>query len=141
MQRIIIFIVLCSFVYFPAKSVPAYPRKIQIKASDRTLYITLHGDEHTKWAMTEDNYTLLPDSSGWVYAQEDVNGYAVPSCYKLSDSENHLKTFLSSLKKIYPFEKIQYAHLLETMKILLQKQLQEIVGHWSFSCNLPISLL
>lgn len=45
MQRIIIFIVLCSFVYFPAKSVPAYPRKIQIKASDRTLYITLHGDE------------------------------------------------------------------------------------------------
>ena len=106
MQRIIIFIVLCSFVYFPAKSVPAYPRKIQIKASDRTLYITLHGDEHTKWAMTEDNYTLLPDSSGWVYAQEDANGYA-----------------------------------LETMKILLQKQLQEIVGHWSFSCNLPISLL
>lgn len=105
MQRIIIFIVLCSFVYFPAKSVPAYPRKIQIKASDRTLYITLHGDEHTKWAMTEDNYTLLPDSSGWVYAQEDINGYAVPSCYKLSDSENHLKTFLSSIKKIYPFEK------------------------------------
>ena len=102
MQRIIIFIVLCSFVYFPAKSVPAYPRKIQIKASDRTLYITLHGDEHTKWAMTEDNYTLLPDSSGWVYAQEDVNGYAVPSCYKLSDSENHLKTFLSSIKKNIP---------------------------------------
>ena len=105
MQRIIIFIVLCSFVYFPAKSVPAYPRKIQIKASDRTLYITLHGDEHTKWAMTEDNYTLLPDSSGWVYAQEDVNGYAVPSCYKLSDSENHLKTFLSSIKKNIPVRK------------------------------------
>ena len=102
MQRIIIFIVLCSFVYFPAKSVPAYPRKIQIKASDRTLYITLHGDEHTKWAMTEDNYTLLPDSSGWVYAQEDVNGYAVPSCYKLSESEYHLKTFLSSFKKNTP---------------------------------------
>lgn len=105
MQRIIIFIVLCSFVYFPAKSVPAYPRKIQIKAYDRTLYITLHGDEHTKWAMTEDNYTLLPDSSGWVYAQEDVNGYAVPSCYKLSDSENHLKTFLSSIKKNIPVRK------------------------------------
>lgn len=105
MQRIIIFIVLCSFVYFPAKSVPAYPRKTQIKASDRTLYITLHGDEHTKWAMTEDNYTLLPDSSGWVYAQEDANGYAVPSCYKLSDSENHLKTFLSSIKKNIPVRK------------------------------------
>ena len=26
--------------------------------------------------MTEENDTLLPDSSGWVYAQEDVNGYA-----------------------------------------------------------------
>lgn len=42
-------------------SVPAYPHKILYKFGDSTeVSIRLKGDEYNKWALTTDNYTLLP---------------------------------------------------------------------------------
>ena len=99
MKRIIIFFVLFFNFIVYCYAVPAYPRKIKIATANSYTYITLHGDEHCKWAVTEDNYTLLSDSLGWVYAQEDDNGYACFSEYRLTDPKEKIKPFLASLKK------------------------------------------
>lgn len=76
----------------------AYPNKICVLTDDNTnVYIYLKGDENCKWGISEDGYTILPTEKGWVYAQADANGFAIPSTYRLS-SENckceELKSFL-----------------------------------------------
>ena len=112
MLRIIIFL-LIFIASFTANGVPAYPRKIKIKTEDGTIYITLQGDEYTKWALTEDNYTLLPDSSSWVYAQEDESGFAIPSTHKITDSKSKLKIFLSTLKKNIPVKEVLHTQIIQ----------------------------
>ncbi len=90
-----------------SNAIIAYPKKISIETiTGEQVNITLKGDEYCKWAITEDNYVLLPDSLGWVYAKEDRDGYAVPSSFRLSVEKNYtkeLKDFLSKQnKKIKP---------------------------------------
>lgn len=97
-----------SLLLFSIKciSVPAYPhRKLLRLESDEQVAITLCGDEKQKWAISEDCYTLLPTESGWVYAQEDEEGYASPSSFYLSAKTNRdtrTETFLNRLKKRIP---------------------------------------
>ncbi|WP_455587239.1 M6 family metalloprotease domain-containing protein [Bacteroides sp.] len=84
-------------------AISAYPDKIEVKLStNECATLFLHGDENCKWATTEDGYTLLPVSDGWVYAQEDKDGYAVPSSFYLSaknKQSKELKSFLSVQNK------------------------------------------
>lgn len=97
-----------SLLLFSIKclSVPAYPhRKLLLLESDEQVAITLCGDEKQKWAISEDCYTLLPTEDGWVYAQEDEEGYASPSSFYLSTKINRdikTETFLNGLKKKIP---------------------------------------
>ena len=82
---------LAVFSLFSIKmySVPAYPHKILYKFGDSTeVSIRLKGDEYNKWALTTDNYTLLPSGNEWYFAKADSMGNAVRSGYKLcADAE------------------------------------------------------
>ena len=77
---------LAVFSLFSIKmySVPAYPHKVLYKFGDSTeVSIRLKGDEYNKWALTTDNYTLLPSGNEWYFAKADSMGNAVRSGYKL----------------------------------------------------------
>ena len=84
-------------------SVPAYPHKILYKFGDSTeVSIRLKGDEYNKWALTTDNYTLLPSGNEWYFAKADSMGNAVRSGYKLcADAERpeSLRRFLAQQPK------------------------------------------
>lgn len=99
---------LLGFLFFACfasalKAVPAYPRKVSVTLNDGTnVGITIQGDEHCKWALTEDDYTLLPSGDGWVFAQVSPEGNAVVSTYKLCadhDRTSELKAFLATQPK------------------------------------------
>lgn len=79
---------------------PAYPRKIAFTLPDGTVtHITLKGDEHNKWALTEDGYTVLPGKDGWYYAMADSTQRAVRSVHRLCDIKDRserLRQFLDS---------------------------------------------
>lgn len=85
----------CTF----ANASPAYPKKVQLSNG---LYITIRGDEHCKWGISEDGYTILPTEKGWMYAKDDGNGYAEASNYALTsedDKSSDLKSFLAEQPK------------------------------------------
>ena len=75
-------------------AVSAYPGWIRHRCPDGTFVnLKLKGDEHHKWAVTEDGYTLLRDREGdWCYAAEDCAGEVRASAWKLSAErpENYL---------------------------------------------------
>lgn len=79
---------------------PAYPNKVQLSNG---VCITLHGDEHCKWGVSEDGYIILPTEKGWMYAKDDGNGYAEASNFALTSEDsksNELKFFLSEQSKL-----------------------------------------
>lgn len=83
-------------------AVSAYRPKIKIAVEGGETYIQLCGDESCKYAITEDGYTILRDSIGWLYAVEDNKGNVVPSKYRLvhkSIENPDIKDFLYSTKK------------------------------------------
>lgn len=96
-------VLLCWGISIETQSVPAYPRKVAVRLEDGSeVGIVLKGDEHCKWALTEDDYTLLPSGDGWVFAQVSPEGKAVVSAYKLcADNERmpDLEAFLATQPK------------------------------------------
>ena len=96
---------LAVFSLFSIKmySVPAYPHKVLYKFGDSTeVSIRLKGDEYNKWALTTDNYTLLPSGNEWYFAKADSMGNVVRSGYKLcADTERpeSLRRFLAQQPK------------------------------------------
>lgn len=88
-------------------SVSAYPFKIFVKTDNGKLVeIYMQGDEHRKFALTKDNYTILNDVDGWWYASQGENGQVGKSAYKLvveEDETKELKDFKASCpKKLIP---------------------------------------
>ena len=93
--------ILFSFVFcvcLRAFAIIAYPKKVNYTLPNgKTVFLSLHGDEFSKWATTEDEYTLLPDSLGWVYAKADATGHAIASAFRvcsLEDQSDSLRMFL-----------------------------------------------
>ena len=84
-------------------AVPAYPRNVILRLIDGTdVLVSLKGDEYNKWALTTDNYTLLPSGNEWYFAKADSMGNAVRSSYKLcADAERpeSLRRFLAQQPK------------------------------------------
>lgn len=80
-------------------AVPAYPRNVILRLIDGTdVLVSLKGDEYNKWALTTDNYTLLPSGNEWYLLMADSMGNAVRSSYKLcADAERpeSLRRFLA----------------------------------------------
>lgn len=98
-----------------AYGTPAYPRKQKVIVCGDTLTIQLKGDEHCKYAIDEEGYTILSVGDEWRYAKVNDNGIVVPSSYimapphKRSDS---VKNFLSTVKKgIMPKRRIKNSNL------------------------------
>lgn len=76
---------------------PAYPKKIAVKAGSETVYIKLFGDEHFKHAETLDGFTIIQDKDEWYYAEKDENGFLRASSYKLSVNPSaEIRTFLEN---------------------------------------------
>lgn len=90
-------------------SVPAYTKKVKVRLTDGdSTFIFIRGDETRKWAVSEDDYTLLPSGDGWSYAQEDADGYACASPFLLSakpENDSSFRHFITDLKKNIPVRK------------------------------------
>jgi len=83
MRNLIIFLII-ALLHTHAKAVIAYPQIINYHLDNGdSVRLIIKGDEHCKWAITEDGYTLLPDTLGWLYAEKDTDGYASVSSYRL----------------------------------------------------------
>ncbi len=93
--------VICLF------AAPAYPYKVTVQtAGGKLASLYLKGDEHMKFAITEDGYTLLSDSEGWWYAHRDASGHVTKSDFRLTAAEDEtaeLKQFKAECpKRIQP---------------------------------------
>lgn len=130
-RRFVFVFVLLLLVYVSAQAVPAYPRKVKVCLADgETAYITLCGDETRKWAVSEDAYTLLPSGDGWVYAEEDINGYACASSFPLVGRKGEtsvLRNFKNGLKKNIPV-KIQGAGMDRSTRVASSGEKVPMVG-------------
>ncbi len=107
--RILLFLSLCN-IMVNVYAVPAYPRKVMYRLADgKNVFITMRGDEHNKWAQTEDGYTILSFKRDWYFAQADSTGSAVRSVYRLCPDKERsveLQNFLKTQPKgILPKQK------------------------------------
>lgn len=90
----------------------AYPWLVSIVQPDGSkLRIYLRGDEHLKWAESEDGYSLLYNAKGiFEYAQSDSNGNLKPSGIVAKDIElrdGKSQALLQNLQKHSWFSKSQ----------------------------------
>ena len=71
----------CIIVSRMAFAVSAYPGLVEYTQPDGTkLSLYLKGDERTKWALSEDGYTLMHNKAGYFeFAVQDEKGDMVPS--------------------------------------------------------------
>lgn len=85
-----------------AFAVPAYPYKVYVSAfNGKEVAIYMKGDEHQKFATTEDGYTVICDSIGWWYACIEDNGIIAKSAFRLASIEDET-TELKNFKSITP---------------------------------------
>lgn len=98
-------ILLISFCLLPQllSASPAYPKKIKVEASaGKWVSIYLCGDENCKFGRSEDGYTLLSDSIGWVYAEKAEDGKVCASRFRLvpyDEETEELRVFKDDTEK------------------------------------------
>lgn len=90
----------------------AYPDLVDFKQPDGTIVkVRMRGSEFLKWAETEDGYTLMYDSKGFlVFAQQNAQGNMAPSLLKAENAGRRSTTtlqFLSRTSKNLKFSKSQ----------------------------------
>ncbi|MBQ6063392.1 MAG: M6 family metalloprotease domain-containing protein [Prevotella sp.] len=99
MKRSFILIIIACCAFVGTQAMPAYPRRVKIVAERDSFYLTLHGDERFKFAVTDDGYTVLPSADGWYYACINDVGEVTKSRYKVSLENEKDATFHSFLEK------------------------------------------
>lgn len=103
MFRFIFCLINILFCTLYTYAVPAYPNKISvITDNNKEVFIYLQGDEYQKFAFSEDGYTILSNSDGWWYAEQDENGILRKSTFKLTayeDEYTELKEFKTKTPK------------------------------------------
>jgi len=83
-------------------SMPAYPYRIPISVDGDSVCIRLFGDEHCKWAETEEGRTIIQTNDNcWWYARKMEDGNLEKSAYKFTTS-NYLETGLKDFLKNTP---------------------------------------
>ncbi len=124
-------------------SSPAYPKAIKFTQPDgTTITIMLKGDEHTKWAVTSDGYTLLSNSKGYFeYATNNRQGDLVPSGVVAKNIENRTvvdKLFLSKISKgiSYSKEQLQILRSISNIKRSEAKKAFPTTGNRKLICIL-----
>lgn len=85
------------FVVCKVHAVSAYPYKVSVLTeSGKLVEIYIRGDEHLKYAKTNDGFTLINHNDEWWYAEPSDEGYARKSEYRLvalEDESDDLKSF------------------------------------------------
>ena len=104
----------------------ANPKPIKFTQPDGSVIsITLKGDEHIKWAITSDGYTLLSNSKGYFeYAIKDSRGYLAPSGVVAKDFEKRSfedKNFISKISKGLSYSKEQ-VQMLKSIKAIKKSE-------------------
>lgn len=136
MKRFIIILAImilgyCCFIQ-EATAVPAYPNKVTVRTDNgKNVEISLKGDEHMKYAMTNDGYSILNDSEGWWYAKQSDNGKAIKSSFKLMAKEDEtaeLKSFKASCPKGLLPEHIKQTNIRKASNRTERKSNAKIVG-------------
>lgn len=83
------------------RAISAYPYKIPQMVNGKLVYIRLFGDEHCKWAESEDGHTIVRNEHGeWSYAQLGSDSTLTATPWTLD--KGHLpeaKDFLMSVPK------------------------------------------
>lgn len=107
-------VIAALMVSVAAKAVPAYPKPVTFtQPNGETVTITLKGDEHIHWAVSEDGYTLLTNSEGYMtYAYCLPSGDMVPTNVIASDVKKRSNSeiaYLQTVKKGLSFSKAQFA--------------------------------
>lgn len=101
--QVLLCLMILVFISSEIFSVPAYPYKVSVQtANGKTAIIFMRGDEYQKYAVTEDGYTLLNDTSGWWYANLANDGGIMKTPYMLMPYEDEgleLKQFKANCPK------------------------------------------
>ena len=88
MARTLLIYILVIYTFISSYSMPAYPGKIVVTVGEKEFFIRLFGDEHSKWAETEDGYSIIQNASQeWCYAQLNDKGYIEASPWKLQTNK------------------------------------------------------
>jgi M6 family metalloprotease-like protein len=122
----IVLLVLLMLACRILSAVSAYPGLVEITQPDGTkLNIYLKGDERTKWAMTEDGYTLLRNKAGvYEYAAMDEKGDMVISGIKarnISQRDLKEKSMLDKTNKSLFFSDSQLSVIRQINQIYAQE--------------------
>lgn len=95
-------------------SISAYPGKVPVVIDGQKVYIKMFGDEHSKWAETEEGRTIIQNNDNkWWYAKLSPDGTLISSEYafttNLESNDDKLQAFirdtplhLKPVKKISP---------------------------------------
>lgn len=124
-MKTLFFICLASLLSINGFAISAYPYLIPQLVNGKVFYIRLFGDEHCKWAETEDGYTIVRNASGqWCYAQ--LNSDSILSATSWSIDSSHLMgfdNFIHSVPKHLRTLKSQ-----QKRKVLPQRMTKQAVG-------------
>lgn len=105
-------------------AISAYPGLIRYRCADGSyVNLQLKGDEYKKWALTEDGYTLLRDSTGeWRYVGMDGQGEVGMSEWVLSAVRSQeVVDFLRSTPKGLEFH--QQTGMLKSVRKVQRREL------------------
>lgn len=109
MARLITLLTLTLLFSSTINSSPAYPKKIKVEiAENKWVSIYLYGDENCKFGKSEDGYTLLSDSLGWVYAEKNEDGMVCTSHFRLVPYEEETEELKDFKKNTDRDLQIQY---------------------------------
>ena len=96
----------CLVVYFFCAlyswSISAYPYPVRVSTGSGYTYITMCGNEHMKYALTSDGYTILQGEKGWCFACVNEKGEVIASPYAIEEKNKRssaLNAFLRQQKK------------------------------------------
>lgn len=116
MYRLFVLLTFLLVTASEALAIPAYPNKIPVVVNGQVVNIQLFGDEHHKWAESEDGYTIIQnEKQQWCYAQLNDQGELIPSCWQLQKTylnEEAFQSFISSIPRHLkqPFSKKSFRH-------------------------------
>ncbi|MCG8700329.1 MAG: hypothetical protein MI922_19905, partial [Bacteroidales bacterium] len=147
MKKKLFFSLICATLLFngtvvkQVKAVSAYPEPVEIKQPDGSkLTVQLRGDEHVKWAETNDGYSLVYNAKGvFEYAMSDGDGGMTPSGIAASDDRTpQVSNMLAATPKKLAYSQSQVSMLksIQNLKAAEAQQAFPTQGNRKLICIL-----
>lgn len=124
-MKALFFICLAALLSIKGFAISAYPYLIPQVVNGKVFYIRLLGDEHRKWAETEDGYTIVRNANGqWCYAKLDNDSILSATSWTI-DTSHHVgfENFIKSVPKHLRTLKSQHKR-----NILSQRTTKQAIG-------------